>query len=334
MAAAGRLSTPGELETQVRRMLADPKAEALALRFATQWLRLNDVDEMLPDALLYPYFDHSLGQAFKRETQLFFDSLVREDRSVLDLLTADYTFVNERIARHYGIPNVTGPAFRRVSLPDYRRGILGHGSILVLTSVADRTSPVMRGKWVMEVLLGSPPPAPPPNVPPFDATKAAVGGKLLSVRERMEEHRRNPACTSCHRVIDPLGLALDNFDVTGKWRIKDNEVPIDATGQLYDGTEMSGPAGLREALLKHQDAVLASFTERLLTFALGRRLSASDMPAVRAIVRGGARDGHRMSAFVLGVVRSAAFQSTTGAPVELTAEVKEGGALVPPRTRR
>ena len=240
---------------------------------------------MLPDALLYPYFDHSLGQAFKRETELFFDSLVREDRSVLDLLTADYTFVNERIARHYGIPNVTGPAFRRVTVPEYRRGILGHGSILTLTSVADRTSPVMRGKWVMEVLLGSPPPPPPADVPAFEATKAAVGGKLLSVRERMEEHRRNPACTSCHRVIDPLGLALDNFDVTGKWRIKDNEVPVDASGELYDGTKMNGPAGLRDALLKHKDAVLLSFTERLMTYALGRRLEPSDMPAVRAIVR-------------------------------------------------
>ena len=314
-ATAGRLSTPGGFEAQVRRMLGDPKSEALATRFATQWLRLNDVDEMLPDALQYPYFDHSLGQAFKRETQLFFDSLVREDRSALDLLTADYTFVNERIARHYGVPNVTGPAFRRVTVPDYRRGILGHGSMLVLTSVADRTSPVMRGKWVMEVLLGSPPPPPPANVPEFSETKAAVGGKLLSVRERMEEHRRNPACTSCHRVIDPLGLALDNFDVTGKWRIKDNEVPVDPSGEMYDGTKLNGPAELRGALLKHQDAVLLSFTERLMTFALGRRLGPADMPAVRSIVRAAARDNNRMSAFILGVARSAAFQSTTGAPM-------------------
>jgi hypothetical protein len=311
---AGKLSAPGGLEAQVRRMLADPKSEALATRFATQWLRLNDVDEMLPDALLYPYFDHSLGQAFKRETQLFFDSLVREDRSALELLTADYTFVNERIARHYGLPNVTGPAFRRVTVPDYRRGILGHGSMLVLTSVADRTSPVMRGKWVMEVLLGSPPPPPPANVPEFSETKAAVGGKLLSVRERMEEHRRNPACTSCHRVIDPLGLALDNFDVTGKWRIKDNDVTVDPSGEMYDGTKLNGPGGLRAALLKHQDAVLLSFTERLMTFALGRRLAPADMPAVRSIVKTAARDDHKMSAFILGVVRSAAFQSSTGAP--------------------
>jgi mono/diheme cytochrome c family protein len=316
VAAAGRLSRPAELEKQVRRLLAHPRAEALSTRFASQWLRLNDVDEMLPDALLYPYFDHSLGQAFKRETELFFDSLVREDRSVLDLLTADYTFVNERIARHYGIPNVTGPAFRRVPVPEYRKGILGHGSILVLTSVADRTSPVMRGKWVMEVLLGSPPPPPPPNVPALEETRAAEAGKLLSVRERMEEHRRNPACTSCHRVIDPLGLALENFDVTGRWRIKDNGASVDPSGVLYDGTPMNGPEGLREALLKHQDVVLLSFTERLMTFGLGRRLSATDMPTVRAIIRQAATQDHRMSSFILGIVRSAAFQSTSGAPLE------------------
>jgi hypothetical protein len=308
-AAAGRLSSPQQLEQQVKRMLADSRAEALATRFAAQWLRLSDINEMLPDALAYPYYDYSLGQAFKRETELFFDSLVREDRSLLDLLTADYTFVNERIARHYGIPNVTGAAFRRVTVPEYRRGILGHGSILVLTSVADRTSPVMRGKWVMEVLLGSPPPPPPPNVPPFEETKAAAAGKLLSVRERMEEHRRNPACTSCHRVIDPLGLALENFDVTGKYRIKDNEVPVDPSGVLYDGTPMNGPEGLRAALLKQQHAIRLSFTERLMTYALGRRLTTADMPAVRAIVRAAERDGNRLSAFILGVIRSAAFQS-------------------------
>jgi hypothetical protein len=235
---------------------------------------------------------------------------------VLDLLTADYTFVNERIARHYGIPNVTGPQFRRVPVPDYRRGILGHGSILVLTSVADRTSPVMRGKWVMEVLLGSPPPPPPPNVPALEETNAAAAGKLLSVRERMEEHRRNPACTSCHRVIDPLGLALENFDVTGKWRIKDSDMRVDASGVLYDGTPMEGPAGLRAALLKYQDVVLISFTERLMTYALGRRLMPEDMPTVRAIVRAAARDEYRMSSFLLGVIRSAAFQRTSGAPTE------------------
>jgi len=220
IAQQGRLTAPGVLAAQVRRLLRDPRADAISTRFAAQWLRLSDVDRMLPDALLYPYYDHSLGEAFVRETELFFDSIVREDRSVLDLLTADYTYVNERIAKHYGIPNVTGNEFRRVTVPDYRRGLLGHGSVLVLTSVADRTSPVMRGKWVMEVLLGSPPPPPPPNVPALEATSAAAAGKLLSTRERMEEHRKNPACASCHRVIDPIGLALENFDPTGKWRIQ------------------------------------------------------------------------------------------------------------------
>ncbi|MGH9350071.1 MAG: DUF1592 domain-containing protein [Vicinamibacterales bacterium] len=302
------LRAPGAVEQQVARMLADPRAEALATRFASQWLRLHDVEGMLPDAILYPYYDRTLGDAFIRETQLFFESLVREDRSLVELLTADYTFVNERIARHYGIPNVTGHEFRRVTVPDYRRGILGHGSVLVLTSVADRTSPVMRGKWVMEVLLGSPPPPPPPNVPALEDTKAAEGGKLLTVRERMEEHRRNPACSSCHRVIDPLGLALENFDVTGRWRIKDNGVAIAASGELYDGTPMEGPAGVRGAILKHTHAFLGAFTESLMTYALGRRLEAYDMPAVRRIIREAEAREHRMSALVLGVVKSAPFQ--------------------------
>ena len=312
LAGQSRLTAPGMLKRQVARMLADPRADALSTRFAAQWLRLNDVDAMLPDAVAYPYYDHTLGEAFVRETELFFDSIVRDDRSVLDLLTADYSYVNERIARHYGIPNVTGPEFRRVALPEARRGLLGQGSILVLTSVADRTSPVMRGKWIMEVLLGSPPPPPPPNVPALEATNAASGGKLLSTRERMEEHRKNPACASCHRVIDPLGLALDNFDVTGKWRIKDNEVPVDAAGVMYDGTKLEGPAGLRAALVKHQDVFLQTFTESLMTYALGRRVEYYDMPAVRAIVGQAALADYRLSSFVLGIVNSAAFQSRTG----------------------
>jgi hypothetical protein len=308
VATRGRLSAPGVLGTQVARMLKDPRAEALSTRFASQWLRLNDVEAMLPDALLYPYYDQTLGAAFVRETELFFDSIVREDRSVLDLLTADYTFANERVARHYGLPNVTGNDFRRVPVPEYRRGILGHGSVLVLTSVADRTSPVMRGKWVMEVLLGSPPPPPPPNVPSLDATNAALGGKRLTVRERMEEHRKNPACASCHRVIDPIGLALENFDVTGRWRIKDNEVAVDPTGVLYDGMKLEGPAGLRAALLKHQDVFLQTFTENLMTYALGRRVEFYDLPAIRAIERDAAKSDNRMSAFILGIVNSAAFR--------------------------
>ncbi len=307
LARQGRLSAA--LPAQVRRMLADPRAESLSTRFASQWLRLQDVDQILPDALLYPHFDHTLGQSFKRESQLLFDSLVREDRSILDLLTADYTFVNERIARHYGIPNVTGPSFQRVTLPDdNRRGILGHGSILTLTSAADRTSPVMRGKWVMEVLLGSPPPPPPPNVPELEPSGAAHGGRLLSVRERLEEHRANPACTSCHRVIDPLGLALENFDPTGQWRIRDNGVPVDPVGELYDGTPMDGPGGLRNALLKHRDAFLLSFTENLMTYALGRRVETADLPTVRRIIRDAGAQDHRVSAFVQAIVDSPAFR--------------------------
>jgi mono/diheme cytochrome c family protein len=316
LASRGRLTASGELAKQVKRLLADPRAEALSTRFARQWLRLNDVEPMLPDAVLYPYFDRTLGDAFVRETELFFDSIVREDRSVLDLLTADYTFVNERIARHYGIPNVAGPAFRRVNVPDYRRGLLGHGSILVLTSVADRTSPVMRGKWIMEVLLGSPPPPPPPNVPALEETKGTANGKVLTVRERMEEHRRNPACASCHRVIDPLGLALENFDVTGRWRIKDNGFPVAAAGVMYDGTPLDGPAGLRAALLKRQDVFLQTFAENLLTYALGRRTEFTDMPAIRRVVRDAGKDGHRLSAYINGIVNSAAFQMRTEPPAE------------------
>jgi cytochrome c551/c552 len=320
LAAQHTLSTPAVLERQVKRMVAAAPAEALTTRFAAQWLRLHDVDNILPDAILYPYYDRNLGEDFVRETEMFFDSIVREDRSVLDLLTSDSTFVNERVARHYGIPNVSGSDFRRVQVPDYRRGILGHGSILVLTSVADRTSPVMRGKWIMEVLLGSPPPPPPPNVPVFEATKAAAAGKLLTVRERMEEHRKNPACSSCHRVIDPLGLALERFDATGKWRIKDSGMPVDDSGVMYDGTKLDGPAGLRSALLKHKDVFLQTFSENLMTYALGRRIEPYDMPAVRAIVRDAGRADYRFSAFVLGIVKSAAFGTTSAGAVETLAQ--------------
>lgn len=307
LAVSGALSAPGVYEKQVARLLADPRSEALSKRFARQWLRLGDVDGVLPDAVAYPYFDRTLGDAFIKESELFFDSLVREDRSILDLLTADYSFVNERIARHYGIPNVTGNAFRRVTLPPERRGILTHGSVLVLTSVADRTSPVMRGKWVMEVIMGSPPPAPPPNVPPFEATKGDNAGKMLTVRERMETHRANPACMSCHRVIDPIGLALENYDVTGKYRIKDSLVTVDTGGTLYDGTPIEGAAGLRAALLKHQDVFLLSFTENLMTYALGRRIEGPDMWAVRRVIRDAEKKGLKISAFVQGVASSPLF---------------------------
>jgi len=320
LAAKSGLSVAGALGKQVKRMLAAPDAETLSTRFASQWLRLTDVEPMLPDAILYPYYDHTLGEALVRETQLFFDSIVREDRSVLDLLAADYTFVNERLARHYGVPNITGNTFRRVATPEHRRGLLGQGSILVLTSVADRTSPVMRGKWVMEVLLGSPPPPPPPNVPLLTETAATAAGKVLTVRERMEEHRKSPACASCHRVIDPLGLALENFDPTGKWRIKDAGVTVDASGVMYDGTKLDGPEGLRDALLKRQDVFLQTFTENLMTYALGRRIEYYDMPTVRRIVRDAEKQNYRISAFINGVVNSGAFQMRADRPVETTAQ--------------
>jgi len=320
IAQRGTLRAPGVLSAQVKRMLKDPQAEALSTRFGAQWLRLQDLEKIYPDALLFPYYDFKLGQALRRETELFFDSIVREDRSLLDLITADYTFVNERVAKHYGIPNVNGDDFRRVTLADEnRRGLLGHGSILALTSVADRTSPVLRGKWIMEVLLASPPPAPPPNVPTLDETKAEAGdGNLLTTRQRMEQHRSNPQCSSCHRVIDPLGLALENFDVTGRWRIRDNGNPVDPVGDLYDGTTMTGPAGLRAALLKHQDMFFLSFTESLMTYALGRRVEYFDMPAIRKIIRDAAKDDNRFSAYVLGVVNSRAFQMARATDVTTT----------------
>jgi hypothetical protein len=308
-AARGALATDAGLEQQARRMLADPRAAGLSTRFASQWLRLQDLDKIHPDPLQYPQFDQTLADAMREETQRFFENIVREDRSVLDLLTADYTFVNERLARHYGIPGVVGPAFRRVPLADEnRRGLLGQGSILTMTSVADRTSPVLRGKWVLEVLFGMPPPPPPPNVPPFDDSKGHDGARLLTVRERMEEHRANPACRSCHRVIDPIGLALENFDVTGAWRIRDNGSPVDASGQLYDGTRLDGPVALRRALMAHKDVVLSTFAENLMAYALGRRIEYFDMPSVRAIVRGAASHDDRFSSYVIGIVRSPAFR--------------------------
>ena len=319
LAMKNQLRAPGMLEKQVKRMLKDPRADALATRFASLWLRLQDLDKIHPDALTFPAFDNTLAEAMRRETELLIETLVHEDRSVLELLTADYTFVNERLARHYGIANITGDYFRRVQIPDpNRRGLLGHGSILMMTSVADRTSPVLRGKWVMEVLLASPPPAPPPNVPTLEETEGVSEARLLTVRERMEQHRNNPACNSCHRVIDPLGLALENFDVTGQWRIKDGGSPIDPAGTLYDGTKISGPDGLRQALLKRSDVVLGSFTESLLTYAVGRRVEPFDMPTVRKIVSDAKKNEYRMSSFILGVINSAAFQMSRADAVETT----------------
>jgi hypothetical protein len=309
LAARRALSRSGTLEAQVRRMLADPRSEALATRFGAQWLRLQDLDKVHPDALSFPYFDQTLAAAMRRETELFLDNLVREDRDLLEILTADYTFVNERLARHYGIPGVSGGAFRRVVYPDdARQGLLGHGSILTLTSHADRTSPVLRGKWVMEVLLGAPPPPPPPNVPDLEATEGAREGRLMTTRERMEMHRSNPVCRSCHQFMDPIGLALDNFDVTGRWRIKENGQPLDTRGELYDGTPVSSPIELQQALLKRPEALIRNFVANLLAYAIGRRVEYYDMPTVRAIAREAESQGNRMSAFVLGVVRSVPFQ--------------------------
>ena len=311
-AQAGRLADPAGIAEQVRRMLADERARALATRFAAQWLRLQDLEKIQPDVRVAPDFDESLKRAMLRETEAFFDNLVRADRPVLELLTADYTFVNERLARHYGIPGVAGDRFRRVSYRhDERRGLLGHGSILTLTSHAGRTSPVLRGKWVMEVLLGTPPPPPPPDIPELE-DDAVQDGRFLTVREQLEMHRDDPRCVSCHRMIDPIGLALENFDVSGAWRIRDRGTPIDAASDFYDGTPIASPSELRAALLKRPEPLLRTFTENLMAYALGRRLAYYDMPAVREIVREAAADDYRVSAFILGVATSDAFRMKAG----------------------
>lgn len=310
-ARQGQLHTSDQLALQVRRMLADPRAESLSTRFAAQWLRLQDLEKNQVDRVLYPSFDTALAKAMRRETELVVANLVRRDGAVTDLLTFDRSFVNERLAKHYGIPNVRGAQFREVVLPETRRGLLGQGSVLTLTSLGNRTSPVLRGKWVLDVLLGTPPPPPPPNVPALDDTaKAERDGVTFSTRQRVEEHRKNPSCSGCHRVIDPPGMALENFDATGAWRTVDNGVPVDAASQLYDGTRMEGAAGLRAALISHQDLVLRNCTQQLMTYALGRRLSYRDMPAVRAIVNAAAVRKNAVSAFIIGVVTSDAFRKT------------------------
>jgi hypothetical protein len=321
LAAQSKLSAPGTLEKQARRMLADPRAAALGTRFAAQWLRLQDVDKVHPDPNYYPNFDDILADLMRRETTLFFNNLVKEDRSVLELYTADYTFVNERLARHYGIPGVAGDEFRRVQYPDdTRRGLLGQGSILVQTSYANRTSPVLRGKWVMEVLMGSAPPPPPPDVPPFEETGEAKDGRMLTTRERMEIHRKNPACTSCHKFMDPIGLALDNFDVTGTWRVRENGQPLDTRGDYYDGTPVSSPGELTKALMKRPVPLVRTFTENLFAYALGRRAEYFDQPAIRAIARNAAAQNYKLSAFILGVIKSDAFLMKQAEPFQTTAQ--------------
>jgi hypothetical protein len=308
-AHSGELSQPDVLAAQTRRMLYDPRSEALATRFAAQWLRLQDLEKVSPDVFWFPNYSRQIMDAMRRETEVFFDRLVREDRSLLELYTADYTYLNERLAEHYGIRGVSGERFRRVSYPnDERKGVLGHGSILVQTSLGNRTSPVLRGKWVLEVLLGSPPPPPPPGIPDLEETKGDEGGAVLTTRQRLELHRQNPSCSSCHDLIDPIGLALDNFDVTGKWRIRENGTPLDTRSTFYDGTPIETAADLTEVLLRRPIPLVRQFTENLLAFAIGRPVEYRDQPTVRAIATGAEREGYRMSSFVLGVVSSQAFQ--------------------------
>jgi hypothetical protein len=318
-AAQGKLKDAAALDRQVRRMLADPRSDALVTNFAAQWLFLRNLQTTLPDNATFPNFDDSLRQSFRRETELFFESIMREDRSILDLLDADYTFVNERLARHYGIPNVYGSRFRRVTLKDEnRRGLLGQGSVLAVTSYPNRTSPVLRGKWILENILGTPPPAPPPNIPAL--REANEGGRVLSVRERLEEHRKNPACATCHRVMDPLGFSLENFDAVGEWRTKEAAgVPVDASGQLADGTEVDGPAALRRALRKHPEQFARTMTEKMLTYALGRGLEFYDMPVVRAIARDAAAQNYRFSSIVTGIIKSAPFRMKRAVGSQLSA---------------
>jgi hypothetical protein len=322
LAMAGKLGDPRVLEAQTRRMLADPRSEALGTRFAAQWLRLQDVDKVHPDPNYYPNFDENLAEAMRRETILFFNNLVKEDRSFLELFTADYTFVNQRLADHYGIPGVTGTEMRKVTYPDdTRRGLLGHGSVLVQTSLANRTSPVLRGKWVLEVLVGAPPPAPPPNIPSLDETAGAKNGKLLTTRERMELHRANAVCMACHQMMDPIGLALDNFDVTAQWRVREFGMPLDTRGDYFDGSPVNTPSELVAAMLKRPVPLVRTFTENLLAYALGRRAEYFDQPLIRSIARSAEKDQYRMSSFILGVVKSDAFRMKRAEPVTETAAV-------------
>ena len=306
-AEAGTLREPGVLGAQVRRMLADPRAAVLARNFGGQWLFVRNLRAVDPDASAYPEFDDNLREAFRRETELFLEHQLRDDRPLVELLTADHTFLNERLARFYGVRNVYGAHFRRVRMPDPRRaGLLGHASILTVTSYATRTSPVVRGKYLLDNILGAPPPPPPPNVPALEETAAAGHG--ASIREQMEQHRRSPACASCHQRMDPLGFALENFDGIGQWRDDDGGAPIDASGLLPDGTAFTGPADFREALLERRGEFVRTVTEKLLTYALGRAVAAHDMPAVRRILSESASDDHRWSSLVLGIVESRPFQ--------------------------
>jgi hypothetical protein len=318
MAAArqGRLKDPAVLEQQVRRMLKHPNSRALAANFAGQWLNLRGLDGLSPVALIYPDFDDPLRQAMRTEVELIFDGIVREDRSILELLDADYTFVNERLARHYGIPNIYGSQFRRITLgPDMesRKGLLGKGAFLTTTAKPERTSPVTRGKWIMTNVLGVSPPDPPANVPPLPARPADSRGNSRepTMRERMLEHRVRADCIQCHRLMDPIGFALENFDAIGLWRSHDGGSPVDASGQLFDGTMIDGPVALRKWLTGYSPQFVRVATEKLLTYALGRGVEYQDMPLVRAIARDASQSNARFSALVMGVVTSAPFQMNT-----------------------
>ena len=307
-AAEGRLRDDGELERQVRRMLADRRSSSLVENFAGQWLHLRNLDSWTPDRRLFADFDDNLRQSLRRETELLFESILREDRSLVDLLSADFTHLNERAAKHYGIPHVYGDHFRRVDFPadGVRGGLLTHGSILAVTSYGNRTSPVLRGTWVLENILGTPPPPPPPEATPLRERSASDAA--LTLRERISEHRADPACASCHDIIDPIGFALENFDAVGRWRTHDGDIPVDASGALPDGTRFNGPGEFRQALLRRPELFVATATEKLLIYALGRGLEAYDAPAVRKIVRDAKPDDYRFSSLILGVVRSMPFQ--------------------------
>ncbi len=306
LAAQGKLKDPVVLEQQVRRMLADPKADALVTNFAAQWLQLRNLRGMVPDPDVFPDFDENLRLALVKETELLFDSVIKEDRSVADLLTANYTFVNERLARHYGIRGIYGDQFRRIAIADdARKGLLGQGSILTLTSVGTRTSPVARGKWVLINLLGTPPPPPPPNVPALKEDSAA---KAQSMRDRMTAHRANPFCATCHKVMDPIGFSLENYDGVGRWRLKDGDAKIDANDTMFDGTKVDGAVGLRNFLLARREVFIQTMTEKLLMYAVGRPMDYRDMPAVRKILRDASKSDYKFSSILMGIVQSPQFQ--------------------------
>jgi hypothetical protein len=309
LAARDRLSRPATLRAQVERMLADPRSAALTQNFAGQWLYLRNLDIKGASSYLFPDFDDNLRAGFRRETELLFEHIMREDRSILELFTADYTFVNERLAKHYGIAGVYGSDFRKVSLPDEtRRGVLGHGSVLLVTSQPNRTSPVTRGVWILENVLGAEVPSPPPvAIPALEEAAGDANFEEMTVRELMELHRSKPFCEGCHKIMDPVGLAMENFDVVGRWRTRDGDTPIDATAHLVDGTEVNGPVELRAALLRYSDQIVRNATDKMLTYAIGRGTEYYDMPVVRAIVRDAAAENYRFSSIVMGIVTSEPF---------------------------